>query len=1084
VEAQLKSKFWAVGVTCFLLFCIAPASALASSISGTLTDAESGLPVSEFMACAESSSTRFCFAASESGEYTVSGLPADEYLVEFRPQGETASLERNYVARYWQGTSRREDATLVQLGEEDERTGIDGEVEVGGEVAGTVVAAGDAGPIEGASVCAQEVDPAGEPLCGYTDEQGEYAIHGLAPGIAYTLSFEESWGEVEYAPRYYDEKSRFDEAETIELGGGESLTANAVMTPAGAIEGTLTGEGEPLFFGEICAYTLDHQRVDCESSDETGEYELWSLAEGSYIIKFAYGGYSTRYSGGATDFAEATPVMVHGGETLTLDQDLTALSGITGTVVDAETGQPIDGAQACATPISGSGGSDCWEVQEGRYRIESLEPGTYEVQVSDNGYLTQYYDGVVNPAEETPVIVGESMVSGIDFELARAGSIEGHVTLASSGTSLGSVNVCALGQSGTAVGCELSNSSSGKYTIRELPPGEYKVRFTKSSYGTQYYNGKATITEADPVTVTGGQTTEGIDAAMVAVPKNTTKPQLSGVGRVGEVLSCSQGTWTGSPTLYEYFWFRGIEELEGEEASTYTLAPADAGKTIRCGVVAENSGGWSFAESSNFLKIPSARQLSVSKGGSGSGTVTSNPAGIECGQTCSFGAYQGDQFTLTATPAAHSEFTGWSGVCSGAGTCEVTLGFANASVSATFAPITHPVSVQVTGSGSVAADSGAISGCTEAGGTCLGTYDEGTEVTLTATPDAHRELTGWTGCTTQTGDECKVTVEAAEGVTATFAPITHLLSVSKSGDGSGTVTSSPTGTECGANCIAGFEEGTAITLTATPGAHSEFEGWSGGGCSGTQPCTVTLGSDTPVTAEFAKVTHGVSVAVTGAGSVTADAGAISGCTGSGGTCAGTYDEGSEVTLTATPDPHHAFTGWTGCTTQSGTECKVTVEAAESVTAAFAPIVDQLSVTKTGDGSGTVTSSPTGIDCGASCAAGFEEGTAITLTAVADPGSEFTGWSGGGCSGTGTCSVTLGEDTSVVAGFAKKASPPLPDGSSISTPPASTPPVTSPPPSKHVTKKKPLQCKKGFHKVKQKGKARCLKVKPKQKGKRG
>ncbi len=75
----------------------------------------------------------------------------------------------------------------------------------------------------------------------------------------------------------------------------------------------------------------------------------------------------------------------------------------------------------------------------------------------------------------------------------------------------------------------------------------------------------------------------------------------------------------------------------------------------------------------------------------------------------------------------------------------------------------------------------------------------------------------------------------------------------------------------------------------------------------------------------------------------------------------------------------------------------------------------LTVLKTGSGIGTVTSSPTGIDCGVSCSAGFDTGTVVTLTTVPDATSTFTGWSGA-CSGTGTCTVTMNSAQSVTATF--------------------------------------------------------------------
>ena len=61
------------------------------------------------------------------------------------------------------------------------------------------------------------------------------------------------------------------------------------------------------------------------------------------------------------------------------------------------------------------------------------------------------------------------------------------------------------------------------------------------------------------------------------------------------------------------------------------------------------------------------------------------------------------------------------------------------------------------------------------------------------------------------------------------------------------------------------------------------------------------------------------------------------------------------------------------------------------------------ISKQGGGSGTVTASPSGFACGANCF-DFDGGTSVTLTASADPGSVFAGWSGGGCSGTGACTV--------------------------------------------------------------------------------
>jgi uncharacterized repeat protein (TIGR01451 family) len=79
-------------------------------------------------------------------------------------------------------------------------------------------------------------------------------------------------------------------------------------------------------------------------------------------------------------------------------------------------------------------------------------------------------------------------------------------------------------------------------------------------------------------------------------------------------------------------------------------------------------------------------------------------------------------------------------------------------------------------------------------------------------------------------------------------------------------------------------------------------------------------------------------------------------------------------------------------------------------------LNTLTVNFTGAGTGSVTSSPAGISCTANCSTNFATGTPVTLTATANPGSTFTGWTGSGCSGTGTCSVTLSTSKTVTANF--------------------------------------------------------------------
>jgi hypothetical protein len=236
-----------------------------------------------------------------------------------------------------------------------------------------------------------------------------------------------------------------------------------------------------------------------------------------------------------------------------------------------------------------------------------------------------------------------------------------------------------------------------------------------------------------------------------------------------------------------------------------------------------------------------------------------------------------------------------------------------------------------------------------------------------------------------------------------------ILSVSKAGNGSGTVTSSPSGINCGSTCTRAFPPGTVVTLTASA-ASSTFTGWSGA-CTGTGTCQVTLSEDRSVTATFTSHTLTVSKSGAGSGTITSSPAGIN-C---GSDCSEGYAVNTNVALTPTPASNSYFVNWTGACSGSGA-CSVAMTADRSVGAVFAvKLPHTLTVTKTGSAPGTVTSSPAGIDCGADCSEVYYTTDVVTLTASAPSGSYFANWTGA-CTGGGTCTLTMTSDVTVGATF--------------------------------------------------------------------
>jgi hypothetical protein len=386
---------------------------------------------------------------------------------------------------------------------------------------------------------------------------------------------------------------------------------------------------------------------------------------------------------------------------------------------------------------------------------------------------------------------------------------------------------------------------------------------------------------------------------------------------------------------------------------------------------------------------------------SGGGSVSSKPAGIDCGATCSASFDAGTAVTLTASAKTGNTFTGWSGACSGTGACPVTMSDSE-SVTATFAVQRVQLSWTSTDDGSGRSSLSASPQGTSCGNNCF-TYDFGAQVTLTA-----NAATGFAaapsggGCTG--AGPCTLTLTADTAVTAVFSLIkVRLFTPANGGNGSGDVALTPAGTSCGTDCHE-LDYGTHVAIDGQPATGSVFTTFSGAGCGETTPCQVVVTDPaTTVTATFTLLKISFFLEPIN-GTVTLDPPGTLACTGS---CAVfLFDYGTQVTVTAAPNPNFVLSRFALC--GGALSCTVTATVNNTV---VQPVFQQrlvaVHVDLLGRGVGTVR----GLACtSTACDGTIAAGSSLTLVPSTLTG--FSKWSGGGCSGLGPC--TFGSVTADIA----------------------------------------------------------------------
>jgi hypothetical protein len=427
-----------------------------------------------------------------------------------------------------------------------------------------------------------------------------------------------------------------------------------------------------------------------------------------------------------------------------------------------------------------------------------------------------------------------------------------------------------------------------------------------------------------------------------------------------------------------------------------------------------------IASASAGPSLPLHGSISVSKNGTGSGLVESNPNGIDCGNTCAWSFLSDDDpgydpVSLTASADPGSKFTGWGGSCSGSGGCVIdpVTRLVSYSVTATFTaerPNEFPLAVSVNGKGRVTSEPARI----DCGPTCSALFPTDSAVTLTATPIPGWSFAEWGGACSGSGT-CTVTMSAPLSVTATFAPPETAYTLVVSVEGAGSVTSDIEGISCGTSCSSSYGIGVTVTLTAAGPGVSWGGACSGGGAS----CAIPMTGPKAVTAAFGGASLSrspLAVAVVGKGSISSDPAGVA-C---GDVCGALFPIGSAVTLTTTAAEGWVLAGWKGACAGVARTCRTVLDAPKTAIATFVEAGTGYPLAVSTAGRGSVRSRPAGIACGVTCASSFLAGTTITLEALPQEGSKFVRWSGA-CSGSRPrCTVGVDGPKSVAATFAKLA----------------------------------------------------------------
>ena len=309
----------------------------------------------------------------------------------------------------------------------------------------------------------------------------------------------------------------------------------------------------------------------------------------------------------------------------------------------------------------------------------------------------------------------------------------------------------------------------------------------------------------------------------------------------------------------------------------------------------------------------------------------------------------GETVMLTAEPAVGWAFDHWEDDLTSATNPETLLMDAPKTVAAVFVQDQYGLTVNVVGQGTVILDPNAA------------TYSYGQTVQVTADAAAGWTFDHWEGGLTGSTNPETLLMDGPKTVTAVFVQDAYALTVNITGQG--TVALDPN--------TATYTYGESVTLTAEPALGWTFDHWEDDLTGATNPETLLMDGPKTVTAVFVQDEYALTVNMVGQGSVALDPNYAA------------YTFGETVTLTAEPAPNWIFDHWEDDLTGSTNPETLIMDGPKTVTAVFVEELFTLTIDVVGLGS--VELDPPGGE--------YPLDQIVDLTAVAEPGYQFSRWEG-------------------------------------------------------------------------------------------